>query len=500
MNSGETVRAYHEWTSNSTGPIHRRPPRPAEYIQLDPDREPPPFKRYPDSELHPLPVTAPMPGPAATDALAGLTVPTEHPVDLTLLSRILRLSFGITRSSRRHGRTVNWRPASSAGNRHPLEAYVATGQIDGLAAGLYHYAPEAGALEQLLDGDQRSVVAGTADTPATQAFIILTGLPWRTAWKYAERGWRHVYWDAGTALANLLTLAEAHGLQARLHFGFDDQALNRFLDLDGRTEFPLLIVALGGSSTAHTHAAAARNQELPTPAEPPSAPIEFPLVTVAQQAGNLSGNSEVRKWRSTPAGDATHPCGAVEPAAHPHSGSIEELILRRVTTRRMDPVTVSQQLLSWAMQCATRPVSMDAVSTGHTLITPDLSVHGIADLTPGVYRYRNGQFKGLSLLTEPQARAQATGLCLDQTVAGNSAYTLFVTTDLESLLQSWGDRGYRMAQTEAGIVVGRLQLAAAAMGFGASGLTFFDDAVADAFTTHRSAMLACAVGVPLRHP
>ena len=48
--------------------------------------------------------------------------------------------------------------------------------------------------------------------------LIVTGVPWRTAWRYAERGLRHVYWDAGTMLAQTLALAPG----ARLYSRFPD--------------------------------------------------------------------------------------------------------------------------------------------------------------------------------------------------------------------------------------------------------------------------------------
>jgi hypothetical protein len=37
--------------------------------------------------------------------------------------------------------------------------------------------------------------------------LALTGIPWRTAWKYTERGYRHLFWDSGMILANVLALA-----------------------------------------------------------------------------------------------------------------------------------------------------------------------------------------------------------------------------------------------------------------------------------------------------
>jgi len=50
--------------------------------------------------------------------------------------------------------------------------------------------------------------------------VVVTGVPWRTGWRYRERGWRHVYWDAGTMLGQLLALAGSAGLAAALYTRF----------------------------------------------------------------------------------------------------------------------------------------------------------------------------------------------------------------------------------------------------------------------------------------
>ena len=56
-----------------------------------------------------------------------------------------------------------------------------------------------------------------------------------------------------------------------------------------------------------------------------------------------------------------------------------------------------------------------------------------------------------------------------------------------------------MAQTEAAIRAGKINLAAYALRLGASGLTFFDDDVTDFFSPHaagKSVMFLIAVGRP----
>jgi nitroreductase len=54
---------------------------------------------------------------------------------------------------------------------------------------------------------------------------------------------------------------------------------------------------------------------------------------------------------------------------------------------------------------------------------------------------------------------------------------IFYLADVRPILESFGNRGYRAVQIEAGILGGKLYLAAYAQHLGATGLTFFDDDV-----------------------
>jgi hypothetical protein len=72
-------------------------------------------------------------------------------------------------------------------------------------------------------------------------------------------------------------------------------------------------------------------------------------------------------------------------------------------------------------------------------------------------------------------------------------------TDLRSVLKALGNRGYRASQLEAGVIAGKIYLSAYAQGIGASGSTFYDDAVTEFFSPHakdKSTMIVVGVGVP----
>ena len=494
---GTVARTYHSRTSYAV----ERMPRPGipGFVPMDPRNRPRPFKRYPQARVHPLPTDLPPTGAPAAAALSGRVPPGDATVDLELLARLLFFSAGVTRMARGAGETIWFRAAPSAGNLHPLEVYAVAGGMPGLDAGLYHFAPDVFGLEQLAAGDGRPAVADAVAVPevATAPLaLVITGIPLRTAWKYAERGLRHVYWDSGTLLANLLAVAEGHRLPTRVLLGFVDDDLSRRVGIDGRTEFPVAVVVVGTPAEPAT----AGREELAEPhlaATPPApAPFEFPLITRAQQAGNLATPEQVTAWRAAaPAGLRRAP-ETVDPPPGARAEPIESVVLRRGSTRRMRREVAATELLQWGMAAGTRHVPADALPAGASLLSHELAVHAVRGMDPGLYHWVEGRAQSYRAASETAVRQLSRHLCLDQPLGGDSAYTEFPCADLDHVLDAYGDRGYRVAQLEAGVDAGRLQLAAFTLDYGGTGLTFFDAEVSAAFGTRAACMLAVAIGIP----
>ena len=95
------------------------------------------------------------------------------------------------------------------------------------------------------------------------------------------------------------------------------------------------------------------------------------------------------------------------------------------------------------------------------------------------------------------SRQMSGYLCLGQSLFSQASAVLFLMTDLQKVLEALGNRGYRASQFEAGIIAGKIYLAAYAQGIGASGSTFFDDAVTEFFSPHaanKSTMIVVGIG------
>lgn len=510
----DVIRRYHDETSHSPQP-RTRAHLLSGFRPLEPRNRPAPFKRYHGLDREPLPTDL-TPRAGSPDALAVLagraSSEGESAVDLDLLARLLYFTAGVTRFAGGDPARVWFRASASAGNLHPLELYVACGPGVGLTAGLYHVDPESHALGRLRATDVRPHLAQAAADPALAAagaVLIVTGIPWRTCWKYAERGWRHIWWDAGSMLANLLAVAEAHGVASRVVLGFVDGEVSHILGIDGVSELPVALVPVGNGSPG-TPAPAGTLDPLDHAVEPISpAPVEFPLVTAAQRASQLETPAAVSAWRAAgTAGTAGHTAAATpEPAESADAGTagnagepIESLILRRGSTRVMAPVPLPGADVEAALAAATRAVPTDVVPPGRTLLDHRLAVHGVDGVPPGLYRWADAALERMLEGDEETTRRLSAFLCLGQPLGGDSAYTVFETTDLDRMLAALGPRGYRVAHVEAGIVNGRLLLAAHALGHGATGLTFFDDAVREAFDIPTGCLLVTAVGTPAYRP
>ncbi|MGZ5351046.1 MAG: hypothetical protein ACXWZU_12750 [Actinomycetota bacterium] len=449
------TQTLHRLTSYEPGREWDEPvddPRVLQDLEVnDLDRLPWFYKRYEGSLPRlSLPRNLPATTAPAVATMAGTAEVAHAEVDLPHLSRLLHLSAGVVRTMERPYGTWLFRAAGSAGGRFPLEVYLAVPDGMALPAGVHWYDPY----------DHTLVRIGPA--PRGEApTLVVTGIPWRTGWRYRERGFRHVYWDAGTMLAQLLAVAGSAGLTARLHSRFPDAGVAALVGADRVHEWPVAVVALGVDTPAidATGASAAGHVD--------AAPVEFPLVTAAQRAGE--------RGTLGPPWDR----GAPVDVPVENTDPVEGVVLARGSQRRMDPSRgLPERVLRTSMLAALRGVALP-----HFVV-----VHDVEGLASGVYRCPD-----LSAPERPGAmRDELYRVCLEQGLARDAAFVVVGATDVGAL----DDREYREAQLAAGLVEGRLHLLAYALGASASGMTFIDSEVPALLGEPLDGLLFTCVGVP----
>jgi SagB-type dehydrogenase family enzyme len=471
--------------------------------RLDWDTKPEPFKIYPDLSVVALPRDFPEP---ALDALTAISTgpAATATLDLECLAALLFFSAGVTkRAAYPGGGTMFFRAAPSTGALYQTEVYVVAGEVAGLEPGVYHFSPGDFVLRRLREGDFRgalAIAAADEDLAGRPATLILSAIYWRNTWKYQARAYRHLFWDSGSMLSSLLAAASALDLAARAVTGFVDLEVNGLLALDAEKEGALVLAPVGGRGRP---ASVSPVVVAITPAVIPlsSSEVDYPLLRDAYENSSLESESEVGAWREA-SWRRRPPTGVAEslPEPRPSAGrALGETIMARGSTREFSGAAISADDLSTVLWHATRGWPADVPSG---LVDLYLSVHAVDGLEPGAYAYQPDDH-AVEQITRGDVRGQSASLCLDQPLGGMSSVTVFFLADLDALLEAYGNRGYRLANLEAGLIGGRLYLGAYAQRFGATGLTFYDRDVVDFFSPHalgKHAIFVTALGRSVKGP
>ena len=489
----EAARVYHEITKHSYTSV-----RTGAY-PLDWDNRPGSYKIYPAAGTMALPRDLELPTmPTLTAIASGADGAKE--LDLARLTRILFCANGLTRQRKIGGADYHFRAAASAGALYPIETYIAATDVEGMAAGLYHFSSADLKVRGLRRGDWREVIAhATANRrsiASARAILVMSAIFWRSAWKYRARAYRYCFWDTGTILANLLAAAAAEGISAEVVTAFVDSKIEMLIGVDGESEGVMCLVALGSTDKAIAPA-------------PPLAPLELesiglsngvvyqPLVKMHRES-RLASPEEVAKVAS--AKIAMPSATTVGP--QPHFDEIDagaarglgDAILRRGSTRAFAHEAIGVDELATILSASSEHINIDFPRVTDTY----LIVNAVDDLAPGAY-YFNRDAKSFELLKPGDFRAEAGYLCLEQPLGADCSALIVYMADLERVLEGLGNRGYRDAHLEAGILAGRAYLASYALDRGATGLTFYDDDTTKFFSAHaagKSPLLMVAIGVP----
>jgi SagB-type dehydrogenase family enzyme len=496
----EATSTYHNATKHSYQSVH------SSRHFLDWSNQPLPFKIY--RTLQPLP----LPGEAVRNGRAALSAISEAPVvpageiavpDLNDLAQIFYFSAGITKRKTYPGGEIHFRAASCTGALYEVELYLVCGDLRGLEPGVYHFGPADFALRRLRSGDYRELlVRATAGEPAVAhapATIVCTCTYWRNAWKYQARTYRHFGWDNGTMLANTLAISSALQVPTRVVCGFVDSEVNRLLDVDPRREVAFSVVPIGQVSTGPP---GCRQKIAPLALEtvPLSrTEVEYPAMQEMHQESSLGSEDEVTSWRGLtalidrpwpmPRAEQCVPLSPMNNEEMPPD-TIEEVIQRRGSTRQFAREAITLAQLSTMLDRSTRGIPADFLRPfGEQLNELYLIVNAVEGLTPGAYVFHRRR-RMLECLKEGDFRNQASYLGLEQDLPGDASVAIFYLADLPAILQRFGNRGYRAVQLEAGILGGKVYLAAYAQRLGATGLTFFDDDVTRFFSPHAAGMSA----------
>ncbi len=498
------AKQYHEETKHSEISIRTK------VHYLDRENRPLPYKTY--TKLTPIKLPTDFPHPAQNAIDSIMTCHAEGAtIDVRTIAELLHFSAGITKRIKfPSGEVYDFRAAAATGALYEVETYLVCGKTPGLAAGVYHFNPQDFTLRQLRAGDFRTFLCKTAgkreEILSAPVTVILTAMHWRNAWKYEARSYRHFFWDSGTILANLLATAVSAELATKVILGFLDESVNHLLGLDNKRESAVVLVPLGSQSIAadpsycesasipkitHEYVALSKRE------------VEYPEVLKIHSSSALRSPEEVRSWRTSPP-PKTKPerhgeLYPLQPVRSIPKSPLGKTIVRRGSTRQFSREAIPYSHVSTILQASTSGIPADFLGPkGSTLIDIYLVVNAVDGILEGAYYYDKGE-EALEFLKPGNFRDTAGYLCLEQPLGSDGSVAAFLMSNLDAVLRAYGNRGYRAAQLEAGIMLGKMYLCAYALGIGATGITFYDDAVTAFFSPHaagKSNMVSAILGVP----
>ncbi len=398
------------------------------------------------------------------------------------------------------------RAAAATGALYPIELYAACTDIPGLAAGVYHFNPLAFGLVRLREGDYTAWLADASGrtglvSPITLAF---TSIAWRNAWKYEARSYRHWFWDSGVIVANLLATSSAENIPVQIDTGFVDSKVSSLLGLADRKEAPVALAHIGAFENA-----VGESQRVPPNLSQIVKPLSreetaYPIIWETNSTSELHNSTEVRSWREakphpTLVSHGKGPLYTLKTLKPEDSVvSLDKTILKRGSTRRFTPKSIPLAHLSTILNAASSPVPADWLQEAQSLIKIFFIANQIDGLPSGSYLF-DEKGEAVEQLKAGRFRDMSSYLCLDQPLFGDASTVFFLMADLDGVTAALGNRGYRTAQLEAGVRAGKIYLSSYALGNGASGSTFFDDAVTEFFSPEAkglNTMIAVGVGVP----
>ncbi|MFC1504971.1 SagB/ThcOx family dehydrogenase [Thermodesulfobacteriota bacterium] len=447
---------------------------------LDWNNQPLPYKHYPDAASTPLPSDVrPPKGSLWEMETVGRDNPPEAPFGLQQLATVCALTHSFTARRSIQGQTFLYRSVASAGALYPAELYLAAQRVGGLETGLYYYDIREFALKSLRSGTRvgKHFSPGATDEghDALVTFFI-TGIFFRSAWKYRARALRYVLLDAGHLLENLRNALQALGLGLRIDYDFDDIGLNRLLDLDSKREAVFVSIsvygdpnakpAAGQSTTIHPdffESVASATGQVTTHE------IFYNEIEIMHRAGMGLPKTSVpvgedlqvtvtrpTEWLALPPYDRMVPALTYDQA----------VVQRRSKRNFIDqPIPEAKVLSLVQLLCGAWVPGKDS----NAGLQIGFLAGAVTELAAGFYLL-DGLNQKIGCVRADQFKGSMASVCLDQQWLKNAGMHFLFMVNLKTLDQSWGARGYRYAMLEAGRLGQSLYLGATALGLGCCGI------------------------------
>lgn len=450
------------------------------------------------------------------------------PVSHASVSQLFFDSLALSAWKAIHGSKWALRINPSSGNLHPTEGYWISGPVPGLCESplVAHYVPLEHALECRAEFSLPAWKELSRGFPEGTAFVGLTSIHWREAWKYGERAFRYCQHDVGHAIAALSFSAAALGWTVRLIDHWSQNEIRNLLGLtdplkmaDAEIESPDCLIAVIPFQSQEI----SQEESIALPKNSQWLP-EFLNLPWRGKPNCLSPSHT--EWPGIE--EVSHACEKPKTPSDLYSKKgLSPALLERIQSTESQPTSL-RKLIRQRRSAVdfddrkgiTRKAFYDILEKTipgiyrrpwdafpwKSLIHLGIYVHRVQDLSPGLYfLIRNPEHEeelrsqmdpsfrwekpdqcppdlNLYRLVTGDARRLAKDLSCGQDIAGEGAFSLGMIAQFEHPLRELGPWFYPRLFWECGAIGQILYLEAEAMGIRGTGIgCFFDDPVHRSF-------------------
>jgi len=423
------ARDFHKWTSIS-------------YDEMPGGLKPWRFYDYePRTSGKPIFLPEPEEQPEPLKLESGKSIP------LQAVSNVLHYACGPTMKLPWGAAGYTFRAAPSAGALYPYEVYVGAENVEGIDKGIYLFRQESCAIEQVSSELKRVEMLAEAlfidDMPSF--FVIITGLVFRSAEKYGDRGYRYALLDCGHLLLNLSWTARMMGFDGTHILDFNDALANDAVGCD--TDFEE-VFALWMPTPVRLNSGC----EL----EPKGITHKYRSIELHRSA-YISGLKESESEMENAKGPCSLPSFDI-PGAIRERRSRREFVLKSMSPSH-------EAVMRESVECALAERTSTITAEPKPLI---VRIFGDGE-------WQVEEFKTGIVVSQGADPAPLTNAALGQQFCGRACMWLLFAGDIDAAERTFGPRAYRHLLVLSGLWGESAYLAASAQGLGACGIGAFCD-------------------------
>lgn len=469
-----------------------------------------PYKLYQDVPAFSLPLEVPL-------SLEKVEAP-AHP-DLFTIGHCLWYTFAVAKVSQ----TLDpfeqitepyqslRRFVPSGGGLYPSELYIYL-KLPDLPVGVYHYDSAHHRLLLLRKGNFDSFLKGALGHRCTIsscfATVIVTTMFWKNYFKYNNFSYRLQGLDGGVLIGQLVEVSKRFGFDSGVYFHFIDDAVNHLLGISEQEESVYAVIPLSVKPMnwkAHEHAGLTSSdlcKQIPVIQRKHTVRSKrikkYPILLGMTEASKIhsSTGTHLYKMKSKPAEEAS---GWKLPYVEPLTYDLAAACRRRFSPEMdfvLGKVSVTQ-LASLLQETASSLCCRNDLRSCEAPLNLYCCLFNVESIPDGCYVY-DSKSHSLHLIRQGDYRTYLQyAMTMDNVNLHHIPVCIHIVGDSDFYLNSYGYRGYRIQQMEAGMLVQKLLLTAAAFGMNGHPLLGFDASKCDNLYDLQSKGKTCLIQIPI---